>query len=178
MSFLTCSTFLLKNWRNVSDRSLMGMLLGRKVFLVLPSGWLVTLYSCLEEGICISHHCSIAPLLCASFLDGIGEFFIHCQAWRPPLALSLPEFPFWPSWHCMTCADRRLVTFLLVSGPCWSRTRRRLCTVPVCKLSVRAVSQLSVEKVLDVNLHLAWIEFSRVSGTYNSAVGQWIVQRS
>ena len=28
----------------------MGMLLGSEDFLVLPSSWLVTLYSCLEEG--------------------------------------------------------------------------------------------------------------------------------
>ena len=50
MSFLICSTLLLKNWQNVSGRSLVGMLLGSEDFSVLPSSWLVTLYSCLEEG--------------------------------------------------------------------------------------------------------------------------------
>ena len=50
MSFLICSILLLKNWQNVSGRSLVGMLLGSEDFLVLPSSLLVTLYSCLEEG--------------------------------------------------------------------------------------------------------------------------------
>ena len=50
MSFLICSTLLLKNLQNVSGRSLEAMLLGSEVFLVLPSCWLVTLYTCLEEG--------------------------------------------------------------------------------------------------------------------------------
>ena len=44
----------------------MGMLLGSEDFLVLPSSWLVTLYSCLEQRAITDH---IIVVLSLSFAD-------------------------------------------------------------------------------------------------------------
>ena len=107
MSFLICSILLLKNWQNVWGRSLVGMLLGSEDFLVVPSSWLVTLYSCLEEGqFYRSHHCSTVSLLCGRLLCRQLVWqnkILYTQSSLKTATCAQPAgVPFWPSWRCLS----------------------------------------------------------------------------
>ena len=128
--------------------------MGSEDFLVLPSSWLVTLYSCLEEGqlqiTSLQYYLLCGRLLCRQLVW--QNKVLNTQSSLKTTTCAQPAgVPFWLS--VLQGADGRLATFLLVSGACWSRPAEA-CAVPVCKLDVGAVSQLSVEKVLDVSFHL------------------------